>query len=275
MSPSLPPPLSTLKPAFIPFFISPNSSLRWMRSAWNVIFAGCICWPELSLPLTLATSLANALVVDGSSPLDRARHTASAMRLGAAPPKPAVSSPNSSMMRTSSSCATVLRNSLAGTPLEVSKRRSSGPSASGRNPRVASLNCGEDMPTSSSTPDTVPGLTPAAFSASLIELKGAWCMVNRLSSAASASPTATASGSMSNAWSRPSGAMAASIALVCPPRPNVPSTNTPPGSGATSARTVSSQSAGRWAPWKATGVDGTPAASALLLAAWTYIMRWP
>ena len=57
-------------------------------------------------------------------------------------------------------------------------------------------------------------------------------------------PTLIASGSMSNACILPSGDMAASMALVCPPRPNVPSTYTPPGFGATILSTVSSHSAG-------------------------------
>eukprot|EP00964_Phaeocystis_antarctica_P088287 scaffold56171_cov63-Phaeocystis_antarctica.AAC.3 len=49
---------------------------------------------------------------------------------------------------------------------------------------------------------------------------------------------------MSNACILPVGDMAASMALVWPPRPNVPSTYTPPGFGAIIFSTVSSHSAG-------------------------------
>ncbi len=59
-------------------------------------------------------------------------------------------------------------------------------------------------------------------------------------------PTLIASGSMSNACILPVGDMAASMALVWPPRPNVPSTYTPPGFGAIIFSTVSSHSAGWW-----------------------------
>ena len=46
---------------------------------------------------------------------------------------------------------------------------------------------------------------------------------------ASLSPCATASGSRSRAITRPSGAIASSIARACPPRPKVQSTSTAPG----------------------------------------------
>ena len=67
ISPMRPPSPTTLKAARIPLRISPNSSFRWMRSAWKVIFAGCISWPDVSFPLARATSSANAFVVVGSA----------------------------------------------------------------------------------------------------------------------------------------------------------------------------------------------------------------
>lgn len=138
----------------------------------------------------------------------------------------------------------------------------------GSAPLLVSLNWGEEMPTSSSTPATEPGRTPAPASTERMSLKRAWCIVKRASSAARSRPTLTASGSMSKACSRPSDPMAASMARECPPRPKVPSTNVPDGSGATSLATVSSQSAGRWRPAKLSR-GGWPASSALLFAACT------
>mmetsp|Transcript_9200 Transcript_9200/g.21346 ORF Transcript_9200/g.21346 Transcript_9200/m.21346 type:complete len:294 (+) Transcript_9200:764-1645(+) len=230
--------------------------------------------PELSFPLARATSSANDLVVLGSSPRDRARQIASAMRLAAWPPPD--SSPYASMMRTNSSWGTVCRNAEAGTPLEGSKRKSKGPSVSGRKPRLASSNCGEEMPTSRSTPSTEPGVTPSGLSTLCMELNGAWWMVNRASSAIRRSPSLIASGSMSKACSLPEGAMAASIAFEWPPRPKVPSTKVAPGLGATSFSTVSSRKAGIWAPMS---VPLQPCILAslgdTLFAGCTYKMREP
>jgi hypothetical protein len=74
-----PPGGSSSNAARIPLRISPNSSLRWMRSAWKASFAGCIGW--YSTPLAAATSEANSRVRFGSPRrLARTRQMASAMR---------------------------------------------------------------------------------------------------------------------------------------------------------------------------------------------------
>ena len=240
MTPIRPPSSSSSKAARSPLRASPNSSLRCTRSAWKLSFAGCIAW--YSLPLASATSWANSRVRRGSVREARARQMASAMRRAAAA---SVVSPYSCNTRMSSGRATSSSHCHAGTPLLWSNRRSSGPSASGRKPRCASSNCGEEMPRSKSTADT---RTPSGPSLSAIDENGAWWIVKRLSSAASVLPAVIASGSMSKACMRPSGLSAARRPRVWPPRPNVASTNVPDGFDATSFDTHSRSSAGVCVP---------------------------
>ena len=154
----------------MPRRISSNSWFRWILSAWNVSFAGCMAW--YSLPLAAATSDAKAFVVLGRDALSRATTTASATRRAALGSEV---SPYSPTMRISSSRSTVFKNSYAGTPFVRSNRRSSGPSCSGRNPRPWSSNCGDEMPRSRNTPA---GRTPSGASTLSMHPNGAWWIVN-------------------------------------------------------------------------------------------------
>ena len=225
----------------MPARISPNSSFRWILSAWKASFDGCIGW--YSMPFASATSEANSRVRRGSVPAVRARQMASAMRRAA---MRSDVSPYSCSTRISSSRGADSRNFHAGTPLVWSKRKSSGPSASGRKPRWASSNWGEEMPRSRKTPEG--GGSLCRWNTSSIDENGAWWMVKRLSSLASASPTLIASGSMSKACSRPSLERAESRPRVWPPRPNVPSTYTPDVSEPTILAITSLISAGVCVP---------------------------
>mmetsp|Transcript_73533 Transcript_73533/g.228681 ORF Transcript_73533/g.228681 Transcript_73533/m.228681 type:complete len:300 (-) Transcript_73533:279-1178(-) len=246
MRPMRAPPFSTRSAPAMPSRISSNSRFTWMRRAWKASFAGCMAWYSLP-PLARCTRSAKSRV-RFERPLPsapRASATASAMRRAAA-----ASSPPSSLKTSAISSREAFRSQRqTGTPREVSKRMSSSASCSGRKPRSPS-SCGELMPRSKSTPATAPSsVVPAcssgaafcgsASSSSLlkvapprpmssptlaIELKDAWCILKRLSSASSALPVDTASGSMSKALRRPRRASFASMARVWPPRPKVPST---------------------------------------------------
>mmetsp|Transcript_59545 Transcript_59545/g.129249 ORF Transcript_59545/g.129249 Transcript_59545/m.129249 type:complete len:311 (-) Transcript_59545:341-1273(-) len=238
--PKRPPSPTSSKAASRPRRHSSNSRLRYTRSAWKVSLAGCIAW--YSRPLARATSVANSFVRLGSSPASRARQMASAMRRAAAA---SVVSPNSWMILMSSSRSTFFSSFHAGTPAVWSNLRSRGPSASGRKPRCASSNCGDEMPRSKNTPA---GVTFRGPSTAPISLKGEWCTRKRPSSASSWRPTLMASGSMSKAWSEPFGERAPRMPRVCPPRPNVASTYTPAGSGATIVLSTSCSSAGVCVP---------------------------
>mmetsp|Transcript_28007 Transcript_28007/g.74063 ORF Transcript_28007/g.74063 Transcript_28007/m.74063 type:complete len:211 (+) Transcript_28007:1581-2213(+) len=163
---------------------------------------------------------------------------ASAMRRAAIR---SVVSPYSCTTRTISSRSVACSHSHAVSPLVLSKRRSSGPSASGRKPRCASSNCGDEMPRSKKAPcsrlcDAGPlaRMGPITFA---IDEKGAWWMVKRGSAFISSLPAAMASGSMSKACSRPFGLSASRMPREWPPRPNVPSTKTPLASEPTTLAT--------------------------------------
>ena len=75
------------------------------------------------------------------------------------------------------------------------------------------------------------------------------------------------SGSMSKACSLPFGPSADNIPRVCPPRPNVPSTYVPFGSGATSARIVSDNIAGVCVPaaWSVPRTPNVPVFATVML----------
>mmetsp|Transcript_49920 Transcript_49920/g.161229 ORF Transcript_49920/g.161229 Transcript_49920/m.161229 type:complete len:304 (+) Transcript_49920:166-1077(+) len=151
MTPIRPPGQRRERAASRPREHSPNSSLRCTRSAWKVSLAGCIAW--YSQPLARATRAANSLVRLGSAPSCRARTMASATRCAAAPSDV---SPKLRRTRVISARGAVERNSWAVCPRDWSKRRSRGPSASGRKPRCASSNCGDEMPRSKRIAATPP-----------------------------------------------------------------------------------------------------------------------
>mmetsp|Transcript_29763 Transcript_29763/g.70714 ORF Transcript_29763/g.70714 Transcript_29763/m.70714 type:complete len:226 (-) Transcript_29763:407-1084(-) len=215
-SPRRPPSPTSSKAAWRPRRISSNSRLRWTRSAWKVSLAGCIFW--YSRPFARATSSANSLVRLGSWLASRARQMASAMRRAAAA---SLVSPYSKRIRMSAPRSTCCSHFHAGTPALWSKRRSRGPSASGRKPRCASSNCGDEMPRSKKTPAGVIFRGP---STAPISPKAEWCTAKRPSAASSSRPTLIASGSMSKACSVPLGESAPRMPRVCPPRPKVAST---------------------------------------------------
>mmetsp|Transcript_54893 Transcript_54893/g.126397 ORF Transcript_54893/g.126397 Transcript_54893/m.126397 type:complete len:231 (-) Transcript_54893:109-801(-) len=160
-------------------------------------------------------------------------------------------------MRISSSRATVVRNCHAVSPLLWSKRKSSGPSASGLNPRWASSNCGDEMPRSNSAaemplclpaPAPAPPLLSLVASTLSIAENGEWCTSTRASDACSSFAAAIASVSMSNTCTLAFFERAPSIPRVCPPRPNVASTTTPSGSGSTRLAITSLSIAGVCVP---------------------------
>mmetsp|Transcript_47248 Transcript_47248/g.131940 ORF Transcript_47248/g.131940 Transcript_47248/m.131940 type:complete len:299 (+) Transcript_47248:192-1088(+) len=217
-TPRRPPGRKIFSAAAMPLRSWPNSSFTCMRNAWNVAFALFIAW--YSYPRALMTMVANARVVFGqpAPPGARARQTASATRRAAWGSE---MSPYSVRTRINSSRGARSKNSAAVSPEVRSKRRSSGPSSSGRKPLALSSSWGLEMPRSRKTPA---GLTPSSPSTSAIVAKPPRWILNLLSSLASFLPTLMASGSKSNACSEPVGPNALRMARLCPARPKVPST---------------------------------------------------
>jgi hypothetical protein len=95
-------------------------------------------------------------------------------------------------------------------------RMSSGPSKRNEKPRTGLSICGELTPRSISTPATLAaGSSPSAAKP--------WCRMEKRGPSMRAA-SATASGSLSKAISRPCGSSRERIRRECPPRPKVAST---------------------------------------------------
>mmetsp|Transcript_23498 Transcript_23498/g.39800 ORF Transcript_23498/g.39800 Transcript_23498/m.39800 type:complete len:284 (-) Transcript_23498:389-1240(-) len=150
-----PPSRSSFMDASSPAASSKYSLFTTIRSAWNVILAGCMAW--YSFPFASTTRAANVEVripSPSSFPCRLARSTASAMRRAASGCSP----PYRSMLVASSRRPARRRYcSAVSTSGRTSKRMSRGQSNSGRNPRRPS-SCGLEMPMSMSTPCTNPSI---------------------------------------------------------------------------------------------------------------------
>ena len=103
---------------------------------------------------------------------------------------------------------------------------SSGPSRRKLNPRRASSSCGEETPRSRRSPSTFP-TSCISLTIALSCANSSLISSSRRSSRNTSGTDAIACGSRSIAINRPFAFNRSRIALLCPPRPNVPSTYVP------------------------------------------------
>ena len=134
-----------------------------------------------------------------------------------------VSSPYRCSTRFNSRSSTSASHSRADVPCCGSMRMSSGPSRRKLKPRCASSSCGEETPRSKRSPSIFPTSARSSMTVSSCAIS-ALTSSKRGSSTRDAGADAMASGSRSIATSRPESSSRSNIALLCPPRPNVPST---------------------------------------------------
>ena len=185
-----------------------------IRIARNVFVAGCFfCWCAGAAAATISASC-NVLSNGASS---RAETIAAAILAACR------SSPNCLRTRLNSLSSTVASQSAALTPDPGSMRMSSGPSRRKLKPRLAWSSCGDETPTSRSTPSTAPVRSLSSMNVSSCAL----CPLinsNLGSDSRLSGADAIACGSRSIAMSRPFVFNCSRMALLCPPRPNVAST---------------------------------------------------
>ena len=191
-----------------------SSALIAMRIAWNVFVAGWIFSPRAG---RASSTIRASCAVREMGASSRADTIARAMRCAC------LSSPYCFNTRFNSCSSTFASQVLAGTPESGSIRISRGPSRRKLKPRSASSSCGDETPRSKRSPSTRPTRSRSPMNVSSCA-KSPLISSKRGSAVSISGAAAMACGSRSMAMRRPLSPSCCRISLLCPPRPNVPST---------------------------------------------------